>query len=101
MEINVLTHKVIGCAYKVHNTLGFGFLAKSLRERPETRIKEAGHYRSPATQTPGLLRRPTNWTLLPRSLDRRAIDNRGQSRGWPGDGTRVEAHPLSRSYGCR
>jgi len=28
MEINVLTHKVIGCAYKVHNTLGFGFLEK-------------------------------------------------------------------------
>ena len=28
MEINVLTHKVIGSAYKVHNTLGFGFLEK-------------------------------------------------------------------------
>jgi GxxExxY protein len=28
MEINILTHKVIGCAYKVHNTLGFGFLEK-------------------------------------------------------------------------
>jgi len=26
MDINILTHKVIGCAYKVHNTLGFGFL---------------------------------------------------------------------------
>lgn len=28
MEINDLTHKVIGCAYKVHNILGPGFLEK-------------------------------------------------------------------------
>jgi len=26
MEINDLTHLIIGCAYKVHNVLGFGFL---------------------------------------------------------------------------
>ena len=26
MEINDLTHTIIGCAYKVHNVLGFGFL---------------------------------------------------------------------------
>ena len=28
MEINDLTHTVIGCAYKVHNALGSGFLEK-------------------------------------------------------------------------
>ena len=28
MEINDLTYKVIGCAYKVHNVLGPGFLKK-------------------------------------------------------------------------
>ncbi len=28
MENSTLTHQVIGAAYKVHNTLGFGFLEK-------------------------------------------------------------------------
>lgn len=28
MEINNLTHTIIGCAFKVHNILGSGFLAK-------------------------------------------------------------------------
>jgi GxxExxY protein len=28
MDINDLTRKVIGCAYKVHNVLGPGFLEK-------------------------------------------------------------------------
>ena len=28
MEINNLTHAIIGCAYKVHNVLGSGFLEK-------------------------------------------------------------------------
>ncbi len=28
MEINDLTHSIIGCAYKVHNVLGAGFLEK-------------------------------------------------------------------------
>jgi len=28
MEINDLTHTVIGCAYKVHNVLGFGLLER-------------------------------------------------------------------------
>ena len=28
MEINNLTHTIIGCAYKVHNVLGSGFLEK-------------------------------------------------------------------------
>ena len=28
MEINDLTHAIIGCAYKVHNFLGAGFLEK-------------------------------------------------------------------------
>src|ERR1043165_4922588 len=28
MDINKLTHTIIGCAYKVHNVLGSGFLEK-------------------------------------------------------------------------
>ena len=28
MDINDLTHSVIGCAFKVHNVLGFGFIER-------------------------------------------------------------------------
>ena len=28
MEFEELTEKIIGCAFKVYNTLGFGFLEK-------------------------------------------------------------------------
>lgn len=58
MEINDLTHTVIGCAYKVHNVLGPGFLEKvyenalklelnrlniEARQQQELRIWYAGH----------------------------------------------------------
>ena len=42
MEINVLTHKVIGCAYKVHNTLGFGFLEKVYENALKLELKKQG-----------------------------------------------------------
>lgn len=42
MEINVLTHKVIGCAYKVHNTLGFGFLEKVYENALKIELKKQG-----------------------------------------------------------
>jgi len=32
VEIEDLTHKVIGCAYQVHNNLGFGFLESVYRK---------------------------------------------------------------------
>ena len=44
MEINVLTHKVIGCAYKVHNTLGFGFLEKVYENALKLELKKQGIY---------------------------------------------------------
>lgn len=44
MEINVLTHKVIGCAYKVHNTLGFGFLEKVYENALKLELKKHGVY---------------------------------------------------------
>ena len=40
MEINILTHKVIGCAYKVHNTLGFGFLEKVYENALKLELKK-------------------------------------------------------------
>ena len=42
MEINVLTHRVIGCAYKVHNTLGFGFLEKVYENSLTLELKKQG-----------------------------------------------------------
>ena len=34
MEHKELTKKIIGCAYKVYNQMGFGFLEFSIREMP-------------------------------------------------------------------
>jgi len=42
MEINVLTHTVIGCAYKVHNTLGFGFLEKVYENALKVELQKQG-----------------------------------------------------------
>jgi GxxExxY protein len=44
MDINVLTHKVIGCAYKVHNTLGFGFLEKVYENSLKLELRKHGIY---------------------------------------------------------
>lgn len=33
MEINNLTHAIIGCAFRVHNVLGYGFLEKVYETR--------------------------------------------------------------------
>jgi GxxExxY protein len=42
MEINVLTHTVIGCAYKVHNTLGPGFLEKVYENALKFELQNTG-----------------------------------------------------------
>ena len=42
MDINILTHKVIGCAYKVHNTLGFGFLEKVYENALKLELRKLG-----------------------------------------------------------
>lgn len=42
MEINVLTHKVIGCAFKVHNVLGPGFLEKVYENALKFELKKQG-----------------------------------------------------------
>ena len=42
MHINVLTHKVIGCAYKVHNTLGPGFLEKVYENALKIELRKLG-----------------------------------------------------------
>ena len=42
MEINDLTYKVIGCAYKVHNVLGPGFLEKVYENAFKLELKKLG-----------------------------------------------------------
>ena len=44
MEINNLTHIVIGCAYKVHNTLGPGFLEKVYENSLKLELQKHGIY---------------------------------------------------------
>lgn len=42
MDINHLTHKVIGCAYKVHRVLGPGFLEKVYENSLTLELKKQG-----------------------------------------------------------
>jgi len=42
MEINDLTHTVIGCAYKVHNVLGFGFLERVYENALRIELEKLG-----------------------------------------------------------
>jgi GxxExxY protein len=41
-EINKITEKIIGCAYKVSNTLGAGFLEKVYENALDYEMKKAG-----------------------------------------------------------
>ena len=42
MEINNLTHTVIGCAYKVHNVLGFGLLERCYENALRIELEKLG-----------------------------------------------------------
>jgi len=42
MNINHLTHRVIGCAYKVHNVLGPGFLEKVYENSLQLELQKIG-----------------------------------------------------------
>lgn len=42
MEINQITEKIIGCAYTVSNTLGYGFLEKVYENALVHELKKAG-----------------------------------------------------------
>ena len=44
MDINHLTHRIIGCAYKVHNVLGSGFLEKVYENALKIELKQHGIY---------------------------------------------------------
>ena len=42
MEINDLTHQVIGCGFKVHRVLGFGFLEKVYENALRIELEKLG-----------------------------------------------------------
>ncbi len=42
MENHELTEKIIGCAYKVHNTLGPGFLERVYENALRIELEKAG-----------------------------------------------------------
>ena len=42
MEINNLTHTIIGCSYKVHNVLGFGFLERVYENALRIELEKLG-----------------------------------------------------------
>ena len=42
MDVNTLTERIIGCAYRVHNTLGAGFLEKVYENALMIELREAG-----------------------------------------------------------
>jgi GxxExxY protein len=42
MEVNALTERIIGCAYRVHNELGPGFLEKVYENALRIELTEAG-----------------------------------------------------------
>ena len=52
MDINNLTYKVIGSAYRVHNTLGPGFLEKVYENALKLELKTQGIF---VRQQPGSL----------------------------------------------
>jgi GxxExxY protein len=54
MEINILTHTVIGCAYKVHNTLGPGFLEKVYENALKLELHKKGIYARQQVKLPVL-----------------------------------------------
>ena len=42
MDINALTERIIGCAYRVHNELGPGFLERVYENALKIELEEAG-----------------------------------------------------------
>jgi len=42
MQNKLITEKIIGCAYKVYNTMGFGFLESVYEKRLLIELKKAG-----------------------------------------------------------
>jgi GxxExxY protein len=52
MHINHLTHKVIGCAYKVHKVLGAGFLEKVYENSLRLELQKLGIYARQQVKVP-------------------------------------------------
>jgi len=69
MEMNVLTYKVIGCAYKVHNILGPGFLEKVYENALKLELNKQGIFVLQQPKLPVFYEDQQVGLYFPRSLD--------------------------------
>lgn len=98
MEINHLTHKVIGCAYKVHNVLGPGFLEKVYENSLKLELRRLGIDVRQQGKLPVLYEGHQVGVYYPDLWIDGAVDNRDQGSCYARSRARDEAHPLSHCH---
>jgi GxxExxY protein len=95
MEINDLTHTIIGCAYKVHNVLGFGFLERVYENALRIKLEQLGIRVSQQQELNVSDEGQIVGDYVPGFLDTLQTHCRSEVRAKYHQGTRSEANSLS------